>query len=190
MADLQAEYEANKDRIDEIVAEYEAAAAAAAAAAATTAASSSVSSSSSGSSYSYSGASFIWPLPSPYLADHISSYYGYRSTSVGSTNHKGIDIWAPSGTTIFAVADGVVVANGYNSSAGYYVILYHGDDLYTHYYHQCQASPVSVGTSVSQGTVIGYVGTTGTSTGNHLHFGVSIGAMWSGFVDPAPYLGI
>ena len=132
----------------------------------------------------------IWPLPSPYLADHITSYFGYRSTTVGSTNHKGIDIWAPAGTPIYAVLDGVVVMNGYSSSAGYYVIIYHGDGLYTHYYHQCQASSVAVNTSVSQGQVIGYVGSTGASTGNHLHFAISIGAIWSGFVDPAPYLGI
>ena len=188
VAELEAEYEANKDRIDEIVAEYEAAQKAAASSSSSS--SSSSSGTSSGSTYTYSGATFLWPLPSPYLKDHISSYFGYRSTTVGSTYHKGIDIWAPSGTTILAVLDGVVVANGYNSYAGYYVILYHGNDLYTHYYHQCKASPVSVGTSVSQGDVIGYVGTTGTSTGNHLHIGVSIGAMWSGFVDPAPYLGI
>ena len=182
MDELEAEYEENKDRIDEIVAEYEAAAKAAA--------SSSSSSSSSGSTYTYSGASMIWPLPSPYLANRISSYFGYRSVSVGSSYHKGIDIAAPSGTSIYAVLDGTVVASSYGSATGYYVILYHGSNLYTHYYHQCKASFLSVGDTVSQGDVIGYVGSTGASTGNHLHFGISIGAMWSGFVNPLSYLGV
>lgn len=206
MEELQAEYEENKERIDEIVAEYEAALAAAAAKAAeeaaaaaeTTASSSSGTSSSDTSSsdtsssttYSYSSSSMIWPLPSPYLSNRITSYFGYRTVSVGSSYHKGIDISAPSGTSIYAVLDGTVVASTYSSSCGYYVILYHGNGIYTHYYHQCQSPPVSVGQTVSQGQVIGYVGSTGNSSGNHLHFGISIGAMWSGFVDPLPYLGL
>lgn len=107
-----------------------------------------------------------------------------------SSYHKGIDIGAPEGTEIYAVMDGVVVLSGYTSSTGYYVIIYHGDDFYTHYYHMCQQPNVSAGDSVSQGEVIGYVGSTGNSTGNHLHFGITIGAIWSGYVDPAPYLGV
>lgn len=198
MADLEAEYEENKDRIDEIVAAYNAAKAAEEAAknnsSSSGGSSSSSGSSSSGSSYTYDGATFLWPLPSPYLANCITSYFGYRSAAstggIGSTNHQGIDIRAASGTTIYAVLDGVAVANGYNSGAGNYLILYHGNGLYTHYYHQKQTSPIAVGESVTQGQVIGYVGTTGSSTGNHLHIAVSLNSMWSNFVDPAPYLGI
>lgn len=137
------------------------------------------------------GINFIWPLPYPYYSNYITSYFGYRSVYIGSSYHRGIDIHAARGTSIYAVADGTVVVSGYGSSEGYKIIIYHGDGLYTLYYHMCTASTLEVGDKVTQGQVIGYVGSTGNSTGNHLHFGVGVGGYTSSYlVDPAEYLGI
>ena len=107
---------------------------------------------------------FICPLPS----------YKYISCQYGSGGHKGVDFAAPGGTNIRAVAGGVVTVSGWHYSYGNYVMIYHGTDdqgntYATLYAHMNSTPPVSVGQSVSQGDVIGYVGTTGNSTGNHLH---------------------
>ena len=107
---------------------------------------------------------FICPLPS----------YKYISCQYGSGGHKGVDFAAPGGTNIRAVASGVVTVSGWHYSYGNYVMIYHGTDdqgntYATLYAHMNSTPPVSVGQSVSQGDVIGYVGTTGNSTGNHLH---------------------
>ena len=129
--------------------------------------------------------SFIWPLP-----DGVGSYtssFGYRWGRM----HRGIDLACSSGTEIYAVMDGTVVENYYSSSSGYTIILEHEDGIYTLYYHMCQASELAEGTEVSQGDVIGYVGSTGRSTGSHLHFAVGIGGYENeNLVDPAPYLGL
>ena len=108
---------------------------------------------------------FICPLPS---YKYISCQYG---------NHKGADIAAPRGTPIIASASGTVVTATYHNSVfsyGNYVMIYHGTDdqgntYATLYAHMNSTPPVSVGQNVSQGDVIGHVGTTGNSTGNHLH---------------------
>lgn len=152
---------------------------------------------SSGGSGSYSSSGFIWPL-SGY--SFITSYFGYRADvdwdvmqiSGASSYHQGIDIYAPSGTPIMAVADGVVLSNYWSNAIGWTVIFYHGDGLFTEYHHMCQQAPVSVGSYVSQGQVVGYVGATGIySTGSHLHFGVSKGNSdaysVAAFVDPLAY---
>lgn len=127
--------------------------------------------------------SFIWPLP---------SYYGTgRITTRFSSGHRGIDIRAPRGTSIYAVMDGTVAANYYDSSKGYVIVLYHGGGIYTLCYHMNEKSSLTVGTKVSQGQVIGYVGATGSATGYHLHFAVGIGGYDnSHLVDPSSYLGI
>ncbi len=107
---------------------------------------------------------FICPLPS----------YKYISCQYGSGGHKGVDFAAPGGTNIRAVASGVVTVSGWHYSYGNYVMIYHGTDdqgntYATLYAHMNSTPPVSVGQNVSQGDVIGHVGTTGNSTGNHLH---------------------
>ena len=107
---------------------------------------------------------FICPLPS---YKYISCYYG-------DGGHKGVDFAAPGGTPIYAVASGVVTVATSHSSYGNYVMVYHGTDdqgntYATLYAHMNSRPPVSVGQSVTKGQVIGYVGTTGNSTGNHLH---------------------
>lgn len=113
---------------------------------------------------------FIWPCPSSH---RITSSFGPRPqpTAGASTNHKGIDIGASYGASIVASAAGRVTTATYSSSAGNYVVISHGDGMSTVYMH-CSALYVSVGQMVSQGETIAAVGSTGYSTGNHLHFGV------------------
>ena len=118
----------------------------------------------------------LWPVPlnSGYK---VSSRMGTRTAPLpgGSTNHKGIDIAVGSGTKIYAVASGKVISRGYTKQRGYYVAILHNDqNLISIYQHMKSASTVSNNSYVSQGDIIGYVGTTGNSTGNHLHFGLVV----------------
>ena len=117
-----------------------------------------------------SSGDWYWPLPGRYS---LSSLFGGRILYGYYDNHTGTDIPAPGGTPIYAANDGIVTTvntNPYASSYGYYCIINHGGGYATLYAHQCQVPIVSVGQTVSKGQVIGYVGTTGNSTGNHLHF--------------------
>jgi murein DD-endopeptidase MepM/ murein hydrolase activator NlpD len=165
------------ERLSRIAAEQAAAAAkakaAAEAAAKNTAKSSSASTSSSSSSSAtrYSG-TFTWPLPG-YTT--ISSGYGYRTDPLGRGNklHGGTDIPAPKGTTIVAAASGTVVKSALVSSYGNYIVVDHGGGVMTGYAHMSKRV-ASVGDTVSAGQKIGEVGSTGDSTGNHLHFEVYI----------------
>ena len=120
--------------------------------------------------YQGSATGFIWPCPG---YTRISSYFGPRPqpTAGASTNHKGIDLAAPYGTAILASAAGKVTTSTYSKSAGNYIVIAHGNGMSTVYMH-CSALLVSVGQVVNQGDVIAKVGSTGYSTGNHLHFGV------------------
>lgn len=124
----------------------------------------------SGSSSNTVSGDFIWPVPA---SGRITSVFGNREspTAGASTNHKGIDIGAPSGSSIIATMSGEVVTATYSVSAGNYIMLYHGDGLYSVYMH-CSKLLVSVGDNVNQGDTIGLVGSTGYSTGPHLHFGI------------------
>ena len=145
----------------------------------------------------WSGGDFLWPLPSPYDTSYITSWFGYRTDPFGggyTTYHSGIDIGAPCNTEIYAVLPGTVVisADGWNGGCGNYTVIYHGGNLYTEYMHQ-NVRAVSVGDTVEQGQVIGYVGTTGSSTGYHLHIGVvesDHGFDYTCRVDPSSYLGL
>lgn len=113
---------------------------------------------------------WYWPLPGRYT---ITSYFGPRVLRGRWESHTGTDIPAPSGTPIYAANDGVVTTvnrNASSSSYGYYCAINHGNGYVTLYAHQCQVPIVGEGETVSKGQVIGYVGTTGNSTGNHLHF--------------------
>lgn len=125
-----------------------------------------------------------WPLQGG--AGRISSGFGPRNspTAGASSNHKGIDLAIASGTPILAAGAGRVVTAAYSSSAGNYVMISHGDRLYTVYMH-CSRLAVKVGDSVSKGQVIAYVGSTGISTGAHLHFGVSVNGS---YVNPLNYV--
>lgn len=136
------------------------------------------------SSNIYDDGEFLWPCPS---SQRVTSEFGYRnSPTVGASSyHQGIDIGAPYGAEIKASADGVVFVADYQpNGAGNYVVLSHGGGLYTVYMH-CSSLAVSAGQQVKRGETIAYVGSTGISTGNHLHFGVQLGEK---YVDPWSYL--
>lgn len=132
----------------------------------------------------YDGGVFTWPAPS---YTRISDDYGNRiHPTLGIQKfHNGIDMAAPGGSPILAAYDGKVVAADYNSSMGNYIMIDHGDSLYTIYMH-ASALYVSKGTEVSKGSKIAAVGTTGRSTGNHLHFSVRLNG---NYVNPRNYLG-
>ncbi len=117
----------------------------------------------SGSVAQVGNGTFIWPVPQ---YSYCSRWY--------TSGHKGVDICAPAGTPIYASASGVVSKAGYNSAGagsgyGYSVIINHGNGYSTVYAH-CISLTVSAGQAVSQGQLIGYVGSTGRSSGNHCHF--------------------
>ena len=98
--------------------------------------------------------------------------------------HNGVDFAASTGTPILAAYDGKVVGASYNSSMGNYVMIDHGDGLYTIYMHASKLY-VSSGQMVSKGEKIAAVGSTGRSTGPHLHFGVRLNGA---YVSPWNYL--
>jgi len=105
--------------------------------------------------------------------------YKYVSCYFGGNGHRGTDYAAPGGTEIYAVSGGVVTAAAYHWSWGYYVQVYHGKDdngntYSTLYAHMNSAPVVSVGQPVEKGKVLGYVGSTGNSTGNHLHLEMKV----------------
>ena len=123
-----------------------------------------------GSSVMGSG-SFIWPATS-YL---VTSEYGYRIHPLQGVQkfHSGIDVGAGAGTPIYAAAAGTVATATYNDSYGNYVLINHGGGNSTLYAHMSSMA-VSSGAYVTQGQVIGYVGSTGWSTGPHLHYEVRL----------------
>lgn len=143
----------------------------------------STSSNSSSGSTNVSATGFQWPVPS---SSRITCKFGYRTspTQGASSYHRGIDIGASSGTNIVAAKSGTVVTASYNVAAGNYVMISHGNGIFTVYMH-CSKLLVSPGQSVSRGQAIGLVGSTGVSTGPHLHFGISINGS---YVDPLKYV--
>ncbi|MDE7199368.1 MAG: peptidoglycan DD-metalloendopeptidase family protein [Lachnospiraceae bacterium] len=131
----------------------------------------------------YNGGMFAWPCPG---YKRISDEYGNRMHPILGVQkfHNGLDMAAASGTPILAAYDGDVVAAAYSSSMGNYIMLNHGSGLYTIYMH-CSALYVSKGQSVSKGQNIAAVGSTGRSTGPHLHFSVRLNG---NYVSPWNYL--
>ncbi len=131
----------------------------------------------------YTGGVFCWPAPS---YTRISSPYGYRNHPIYKTKkfHSGVDMAAPGGTNILAAADGVVKMAGWNGGYGNCVVVDHGGGVSTLYGHS-QRLLVSKGQKVKKGQVIALVGTTGASTGNHLHFEVLLNGKTT---DPMAYL--
>lgn len=125
----------------------------------------------------------IWPCPS---SSRITSQFGGRESPVAgaSSNHKGVDIGAATGADILAAASGEVTISTYSYSAGNYIMLNHGGGIYTVYMHASKLL-VSVGDQVKQGDVIAKVGSTGYSTGSHLHFGIRLDG---NYVNPLTYV--
>ena len=126
---------------------------------------------------------FVWPVPASRV---ISSDYGYREVPIAGAgaNHNGIDIAAPYGSSVLAAADGKVITSRLSTTAGNMIIIDHGGGVYSVYMHN-SARLVSVGDRVTAGQTIAQVGSTGLSTGNHLHFGVSVNGV---YVNPWNYL--
>lgn len=126
---------------------------------------------------------FTWPCPS---SGRITSGFGGRSspTKGASSNHQGIDIGASTGAAIVAAASGTVVISSYSYSAGNYIMINHGGGVYTVYMH-CSQLLASEGQQVKQGQTIAKVGSTGYSTGPHLHFGIRTGGR---YVNPSNYV--
>lgn len=123
-----------------------------------------------------------WPLPGH---TYISCHFG-EMDAFGNAGHRGTDIPAPEGTPILAAHSGTVLVSGWNDSYGNRVLLDNGAGLSTRYAHMTQTA-VTAGEAVTAGQVIGYVGSTGDSTGNHLHFEVMQGGVRvnpTGFIDP------
>ena len=122
------------------------------------------------SAITYDGGQFAWPAPN---YTRISDEYGERIHPILGTKqfHNGLDMAAPGGSPILAAYDGEVVAADYSATMGNYVMINHGDGLITIYMH-ASALEVSKGQVVVRGEEIAKVGTTGRSTGNHLHFSV------------------
>ena len=147
----------------------------------------------------YSGGTLQFPCPS-YV--RVSSWFGGRNAPLagGSSYHKGIDLAASMGASILAAESGTVIAvykgctHNYGKSKscgcgggfGNHVMISHGGGLVTVYAH-CTSIYVELGDSVTRGETIATVGTTGASTGTHLHFGTMLNGT---YVDPAPYIGL
>lgn len=117
-----------------------------------------------------------WPLPGH---TYISCHFG-EVDAFGNTGHRGTDIPVPEGTPILAAHNGTVLVSGWNDSYGNQVLLDNGLGLSTRYAHMTQTA-VTAGEAVTAGQVIGYVGSTGDSTGSHLHFEVMQGGVQ---IDP------
>lgn len=118
------------------------------------------------------GSGYVWPLDGCYT---ITSFFGPRIHPITGKagNHTGTDVRASYGTPIKSARGGVVITSAYHWSYGNYVVVSHGNNESTLYAHMSKRA-VSEGQVVSQGQVLGYVGSTGSSTGNHLHYEVRI----------------
>ena len=132
----------------------------------------------------YDGGKFKWPAPS---YTRISDEYGNRIHPILGTKqfHNGLDMAAPTGSPILAAYDGEVIAASYSPAMGNYIMIDHGDGLITIYMHASSIS-TSAGKMVARGERIGSVGSTGRSTGPHLHFSVRLNGS---YVSPWNYLG-
>lgn len=118
----------------------------------------------------------LWPLPGHTM---LTTHFG-EVDAFGNAGHRGTDIPAPEGTPILAAHSGTVLVSGWNDSYGNQVLLDSGTGLSTRYAHMT-AFIVTSGQTVTAGQTLGYVGSTGDSTGNHLHFEVMLNG---GLTDP------
>ncbi|MBC7158558.1 MAG: M23 family metallopeptidase [Porphyrobacter sp.] len=126
------------------------------------------------------------PSRMPVDGVRLSSDYGMRSHPVlgGRRAHNGVDLAGASGTPVYATADGLVARADYYGSYGNYIQIEHGGELQTRYAH-LSGFAVGAGQRVVKGQLIGYVGSTGRSTGPHLHYEVRVAGRP---VDPRPYM--
>ena len=126
---------------------------------------------------------YVWPCPA---SRYITSYFGRRVHPVYGTVkvHNGLDIGGPNGCNIVAANSGTVIVSEYSSSYGNYIVINHGGGVTTLYAHM-SARLVSVGANVTKGQVIGKEGSTGVSTGPHLHFEVAVNGVRC---DPLNYV--
>lgn len=126
---------------------------------------------------------FLWPSAS---STRITSQFGYRTHPISGKKslHRGIDIGAAAGTDVLAAEDGVVLTAGYNRSYGNYVTINHGGGYVTLYAHNSKLC-VAAGQKVTKGQVIAKCGSTGNSTGPHIHFEVQVNGS---LVNPLNYL--
>ncbi|MEU3773457.1 M23 family metallopeptidase [Streptomyces sp. NPDC032472] len=126
---------------------------------------------------------FVSPLDDTY----ISTQYHAGGGMWSSGSHTGIDFHAASGTSVHAVGSGTVVEAGWGGAYGNNVVIRHNDGTYTQYGHMSSLS-VSVGETVTPGQQIGLSGSTGNSSGPHLHFEARTGATYGSDIDPVSYL--
>ena len=126
------------------------------------------------------------PSRNPLQGAALTSGFGTRIHPVlgGRRGHKGIDLASPTGTPIYAPADGTISRADWFSSYGLYVSIEHGGEIQTRYGHMSRVN-VAAGQQVKKGDIIGYVGSTGRSTGPHLHYEVRIAGR---AVNPMPYM--
>lgn len=126
------------------------------------------------------------PSRMPVQGAALTSGYGMRIHPVlgGRRQHKGVDLAEPTGSPVYATADGVISRADWFSSYGLYISIEHGAEIQTRYGHLSRLN-VEAGQPVRKGDLIGYVGTTGRSTGPHLHYEVRIAGA---SVNPIPYL--
>lgn len=190
---LTSEISSNADKLKQLIVEAEAAEArrkeaeaTAAAQAAQAAAAASSGTSSSGNTSSNASATGTGSLTHPVPGAAITSGFGGRvaPTAGATTGHDGIDYGAGYGAAVYAADSGTVITAQYNSARGNYIVINHGNGMQTWYQHLSSMS-VTVGQTVARGQVIGNVGTTGISTGPHLHFEVHVNGVP---VNPLNYL--
>jgi murein DD-endopeptidase MepM/ murein hydrolase activator NlpD len=126
------------------------------------------------------------PSRMPLEGAALTSSFGMRNHPVlgGRRQHQGIDLAAPSGTPVYATADGIVGRADWYSSYGLFISLNHGASMETRYAHLSRLA-VAAGDNVKKGDLIGYVGSTGRSTGPHLHYEVRVEGL---AVNPIPYM--
>ena len=126
------------------------------------------------------------PSRNPLNSATLTSGYGMRTHPVlgGRRGHKGVDLAQPTGTPVYASADGVISKAEWFSSYGLYIAMEHGGNIQTRYGHLSRLN-VAAGQQVRKGDLIGYVGSTGRSTGPHLHYEVRISGV---AVNPVPYM--
>jgi murein DD-endopeptidase MepM/ murein hydrolase activator NlpD len=126
------------------------------------------------------------PSRMPLEGAQLTSGYGMRTHPVlgGRRKHSGIDLAAPTGTPVYATGDGVIGRADWFSSYGLFISINHGAKMETRYAHLSRLA-VAAGDSVKKGDLIGYVGSTGRSTGPHLHYEVRVEGL---AVNPIPYM--
>ena len=131
---------------------------------------------------------YAWPTQAGWV---ISCNYGYRYHPITGYYefHHALDITGPGmGSQIYSVNNGIVYHKGWSSSYGYHYIINHNNGYYTLYAHlQSYAPNINIGSYVSKGQVIGYMGMTGSATGPHLHFEAWVGVPWRGGYQVNPW---